>query len=292
LDPILDRDPWYFDQDVNNLIFERFINNKNKMVVMKWDVKEEKLTFTILNEKEGNWDKGVWFSNFSWKPYKPATDWKGHEYMNVKVLVEGEWIEWLTPDKKGWYWSFVLDCWVNSKTNTHVDHLSYRSPPYPVNKKVIPFVGGVGAFTKEEQQAIIARHALQRQLALEDAEWQVPDDDDPIPKNGVPGITHLSKEEKGLLLKASYKLLKEVMWMSKTDIRKYGQAERIDWLRDWVKEEKLIHEDMSYGEVDLWMVQMLKDGKLKIEFKLPKEETKPIIIPTENLLDQYEGFGM
>jgi predicted glutamine amidotransferase len=267
LDPILNRDPWFFDNDATSIIMERAIGIRNKMVVMKYDTEKNKTTVAILNEKEGNWEKGVWYSNYSWRPLPPVynyhndfSEWTPNAFVGKKTLVDGKEILWTEADHNGWAWSFVFDIWHNKKTSNKTSALSYRDRPYP------------GQFhnckenTQQQNWDWVNRQPdkTERQLRLEAGS----DLSDKEPDLSVPSIGHLNKDDLKILGAAAYKLFRDVMSMGKSEIRRYTTAEKLDWLRDWIKGEFEETEDMPYEVLDLWIIAGLKSGTVKIEPKV------------------------
>ena len=75
--PTMQRDPWYFDSDLNRLIFERGVldhgGRTNKMVIMKYNAKTDESSVIILNKEKGVMHADCWFSNVSYLP-KPKFD--------------------------------------------------------------------------------------------------------------------------------------------------------------------------------------------------------------------------
>jgi hypothetical protein len=102
--PAMERDPWYFDQDINRYIFERGILNYkerlNKMVIMRYDsIDNESVTY-ILNKQKGVEALGCWFSNESYKPKPPKIEHRGHMDWRTELdaylhrNVKGKWLSW------------------------------------------------------------------------------------------------------------------------------------------------------------------------------------------------------
>ncbi len=65
LQPMLDRDPWFFDFDLNRTMMGTFIGLNNKLAVMAYDDKENETSVEFVNKKEGIMYQGCWFSNLS-----------------------------------------------------------------------------------------------------------------------------------------------------------------------------------------------------------------------------------
>lgn len=58
----------FTDKPIYKKMLEEMIGLYNKMIIISSDGKH-----LILNEEQGEWDKGVWFSNDSYKPYEYIT---------------------------------------------------------------------------------------------------------------------------------------------------------------------------------------------------------------------------
>ncbi len=72
--PHISRDPWFLDQEYGQIMMERMICSvgytNNKMAVMRYDTVEKKTVFYIINEKAGDTDGKIWYSNKTWKEPK------------------------------------------------------------------------------------------------------------------------------------------------------------------------------------------------------------------------------
>lgn len=63
LGPWLQQNPWFFDQPHAEEVMGKFITDKNKLVVMRYDSKADETATYIVNDKEGIKAFGCWFSN-------------------------------------------------------------------------------------------------------------------------------------------------------------------------------------------------------------------------------------
>lgn len=59
------KQPHFMDDEITLKTLEKDIGTYNKVAFLQEDGK-----ITILNEKQGDWDKGVWYSNASYKSYR------------------------------------------------------------------------------------------------------------------------------------------------------------------------------------------------------------------------------
>lgn len=277
LDPILQRDPWFFDNDATTVLVDGFIGKNNKIVVMKYDRKDKSTSVTIVNERAGNYHEGVWYSNFSWKPRPPIVITKYHAHTQFplddgssaasrkrwrctppKATVDGETIEWEFPDKWGWFWNFEVDMWENNKTKVITQNLSSRTKPYELYGDGIsisaPYVPP--KIQPEPQKSEI-------QLRLESGIGDDVSDPEPVE---IPGIDHLNKDEIAMLCKISRTVLRDIMGFTNSAIKRMGAAEKIDWLRDWAKESyKEECGDLDVINLDICMVAKIKAGTLKVD---------------------------
>lgn len=71
-------------------LLEGYIGSRNKMILLNKDGE-----FTILNEKAGIWDKGVWYSNSGYKKVKiPKFSFWNGQYWDNKQGVWKNWNDW------------------------------------------------------------------------------------------------------------------------------------------------------------------------------------------------------
>lgn len=156
LAPHFERDPFFLDSYTGELMLTRTIGTTNKVVVMRYDVKEDKLSTYIINPKGGYGDKeahekwGCWFSNSSYlkvvHPYHQGRTEMGDWYREQDEIERGNAAPtyrsfWETPDKDGWGWSFTKHSWVNAKTGVEMEKLVSRPqrPAYMyTRRKVAP----------------------------------------------------------------------------------------------------------------------------------------------------------
>lgn len=109
--PHLDRDPWFLDSDTGRWFLETFMEDRNKMAIMRYDNKKKELTTYILNEKAGNKHEKCWFSNLSWKPLPEYKQPLGYGYAQggmVSPAYHGSTLTWNFKVKAlvndmGWY---------------------------------------------------------------------------------------------------------------------------------------------------------------------------------------------
>jgi predicted glutamine amidotransferase len=67
LGPHLDRDPYFLDSETGKVFLTRFIGERNKLAIMRYDRKKKETKTYIINESAGTKDLGVWFSNYSYR---------------------------------------------------------------------------------------------------------------------------------------------------------------------------------------------------------------------------------
>lgn len=281
LEEVFERDPWFLEQDSGMMMMERTINNKNKMVVMRLDTLDNKVSVHIVNESEGVWDKGCWYSNTSY--IKPINNWDKYRdtvesFKGKTVFVHGHWIRWDEPDSNGWFWSFVLDKWKHNLTQEVKDWLSYRDPPYFPHWRT---------FMQPHNQlpaGATRTTAFQAQLKLQQ-EWNPTDEDEDIPP--VIGTSHLTQKEKGLLCQYAYNYLRKIEGFTRSQIRKMTVADKIEALRDWAYDQNPETIEWEADVMDTWIVAQIKGGFFKIEE--PKPATTTYVTPSED--GELNGMG-
>ncbi len=110
LAPWLQQNPWFFDQPYAEEVLGKFITDRNKLVIMRYDSKEKETTTYIVNAKEGIKAFGCWFSNdtyaFARVRYTRYTD--DENYWRAQGMLPGYGAARLglpapkiTPDKVG-----------------------------------------------------------------------------------------------------------------------------------------------------------------------------------------------
>lgn len=62
--------PNFINQPLYKKMLEEMIGSYNKMIIMESDGRH-----WILNEEQGEWSDGIWFSNDSYKPYEYSPGW-------------------------------------------------------------------------------------------------------------------------------------------------------------------------------------------------------------------------
>jgi hypothetical protein len=75
LEPVLDRDPYYFDHGPSTWIMERLIGLNNKILIMRYNAKDKETKVYILNPEQGVKYRGCWMSNESFLPPPPVKTW-------------------------------------------------------------------------------------------------------------------------------------------------------------------------------------------------------------------------
>lgn len=104
--PIIDRDPWFFDFGINRLMMSKLIGGDNKLVIMVYNKTKNEFSVEIVNESAGIKYKGCWFSNLSFTDDHSrtviASDHKKYENWKPKLFVEIK-TDGKTQDLDSWW---------------------------------------------------------------------------------------------------------------------------------------------------------------------------------------------
>lgn len=296
LTPMFESHPFILTWEWGRIAMERTISfgtklagRLNKMVIMTLDrrdpAKPQVLTY-ILNEFEGNWHDGVWYSNMSWdertRPIpKDRRDrdflwagWKkgGGATTKTNSAIGADLFRWFSePCANGWFWSYQWDAWINHKTGTICRELVGRqSPPYAREEgaKLVDLAGRT-TLTKGEVNHIIMGIYEQMELGASppDGKWTPPailqlETRDPL--------EHLDSQERSLICKKAYDI---IVWAGDGKAKAKGMSaiEKVKELRDWVKGlyegevEAFEIDGMTDVELDHWIIKRIKDGELTME---------------------------
>lgn len=63
--PVLDRDPWFLNNQYGRAMLGAYIGRENKFIVMQWDEQDKELFVNVINRASGIEYNGCWFSNLS-----------------------------------------------------------------------------------------------------------------------------------------------------------------------------------------------------------------------------------
>lgn len=286
-----DRDPYLFQNKLGMVMFEGFIGDANKIVVMRHDTEEDTTKVYIANESKGHWKHKCWFSNSSYeeKPkYAPIMGYgdyaeyygtgygssKSSKSSGYKTTFQDE-VKWrkrwkegdvhppLSPsdiDKFNWFWSYSDNVWYNADTGVAVGELTYRDKPqYATNKP------GVVAF-ENETKVVDDTPTLALEGGVKDTVNvdQFEDEGGLVTTND---LSHLEKQDIALLCKR-FSAWAKALGLPKQDLRGMSSAEKIDMLRDLVVENYA--DEFPYlttldpESFDLWMLTQIKADKLSI----------------------------
>ncbi len=87
---MFDVDPWFLDRGYGIKMVEDFIGMGNKLVIMRYDSKNNETSVWIVNERAGTKDLGCWFSNHSYKRWKPVKETTTYpNYMQGRMPMSG-----------------------------------------------------------------------------------------------------------------------------------------------------------------------------------------------------------
>lgn len=215
LTPLLERDPWFFNLKNNRLMFEGYIGRNNKLIVMCHDSKENETEIHILNKKQGENDKGCWFSN--------------RDYV-VRKYVQSDWSG--------------FPCWSGIEGTTWVNGV-------PVGNNVLPSRGkdqkpyvltSADAATQERSEAL----ATLKKEEPNPANWKVGDS----LYGAAIDFSHLSADERTKLGNlchawvAAYGLRGSLSYSDKVELAIIEMAQ----LQPWI-------ESMTWAEAHRWILR-------------------------------------
>lgn len=290
LDPYTDRDPYFFDAKLGIMMFESFIGDNNKIVVMRHDTEENQTKLYITNESKGHWKHKCWFSNSSYEPkpkasqidlYPEYAGYYGNAYGKAKTNYntgynsykndlswrkkwkEGDAHPPVSPsdiDKFGWFWSYQDHVWCNSSTNTMTKSLTYRERPTYSSPPV------VDAFDDETKIPTKSEH-VSLEGGVKDAINVDQFEDEGGLIAGHSTINHLEKHEIAILCK-KFSSWAKALKLPLGDLRSMNATEKIDGLRELVLEnygnEFPYLETLDIEALDLWILTKIKDSSLKL----------------------------
>jgi hypothetical protein len=285
----LNRYPDFLDHDEGMWMMERMIGDRNKMAIMRLDRTAKTTTVYIVNEKAGNEEKGIWFSNLTWK-YATTNSYDygyGENYMfphgakaaglvnaatqlDPGIYKDREKFE--TPDANGWKWSYFRDRWLNDKTHLEAFELSTRARPYTSYKYTGMNKTEYEAWLKQQGRTEFAIVTPNPKLVTIDPEKvEVPRDADVVtagspntPNSSASGLDHLNKDEQKDLDHEAECFLRRSQW-GKKELRKMNAEERIHFLRLGCRNLVEGCADMEDPMLDLWMVGQIKAGTFRRE---------------------------
>jgi hypothetical protein len=285
-----DRDPYLFSNKLGLLMFEGFIGDNNKIVVMRHDTEENKTDVYIANEGKGHWKHKCWFSNSSYEDrpkyhnaigYGDYATYYGTGYgsagssKSFKKLPFREDIKWRKKwsepeahppsnpsdiDKFGWFWSYTDHVWYNADTGVAVKELTYRiKPQYASNPSVVAF--------DNETNAEPINKSLQLEGNIKDKVNVDQFEDEGGLVSFTTSIAHLEKQDVATLCKR-FSSWAKAMQISKGELRGMTSKDKIQALREFVLDE-YVHEfpylktfdDESF---DLWMLSQIKTNSLNL----------------------------
>lgn len=285
-----DRDPYLFGDKLGLLMFEGFIGDNNKIVVMRHDTEENKTKVYIANEAKGHWKHKCWFSNHSYeeKPkqsnivgYGDYASFYGTGYgsssysKSSKKLSFRDDIQWRKRwtekeahppvsisdiDKFGWFWSYTDHVWYNAETGVAVKELTYRNKPQYASKP------SVVAFDDETKAESIST-ALQLEGGVKDKVSVDQFEDEGGLVTTTTSISHLDKSDIAILCKR-FSSWAKAMQIGKGELRGMTSKDKIQALREFVLDE-YEHEfpylkTFDEESFDLWMLAQIKANALNL----------------------------
>lgn len=258
--PHFERDPWFLTQSYGPMFMERAIttsaNSANKLVFLRLDRNDKSHKIIIINDKLGNWDNGIWFSNYSWKIY-PST-----AYGNTGFYGSGPGQAypggtpfrtlWEMPDQNGWRWDFDRHGWLNDFTKVFTYDLVFRTEKpysnYHISIKT----------TKVVTQTTIP--GVTQNLVT----WK---------KKKVNKLYHLEHHEIDALCAFANAYLMDLDMTAK-ERSKLSKLSKIEFLRSVCHESIETCKHMEEEFLDMWMIAAIKDGSLQGEIDNGKAERK------------------
>jgi hypothetical protein len=293
LTPMFESHPHVLSWEWGRIALERTISfgtglkgRLNKMVIMVNDLRPEnkKVITYILNEFEGEWKGGIWYSNTSWdKNTRPVQDWRSEGFfgrgkigagvIKSPIRLQDEYRWYCEPDANGWFWSYTWDAWINHKTGTLMRELAIRQSPQYMRKEGYNPVemGGRTSLTKGEVNQLILEVYEQMELG------GIPPIDkcsnlSPAPSTykDKDALAHLDSSEKSLICKKAYDI---IIWggASKRTVKAMDAEAKVKELRDWIKSlyegqrEEMEIDGMTEVELDMWIIKQIKAGELTTE---------------------------
>lgn len=285
LHPHFERDPYMIETEIGRIMLSRTIYNKtavnpNKMVIMRYNVKENKAETWIINPWAGfeNKKTGTWFSNDSYKPKpkpKPEDDY-------CEIYKHSEYYS--KPDSLGWRWDYILDAWWHEETKTMAEVLGHRQPPYGVEKyqphtkkrhnewlldkmsKELPSNQGELPKLTAGDIAELSKPG-DAPAKNEQGDIQVPRDPEVLPKSHNSSvtpdpITNLTMPERAIMVVEAEAMYRRMGWSLK-EIKRFDEVEKINDLRTTVVELFPEHSDGSIDFLDAWIIGRIKDSTFR-----------------------------
>lgn len=293
LNPYTDRDPYLFGNKLGLLMFEQFIGDSNKIVVMRYDMEENETKLYIANESKGHWKNKCWFSNHSYEDRAvtnipingPYSEYGYYNYANNygkhrrSLQDDVSWRKcWKEGqehppafagdiDKFGWFWSYQDGVWFNKETGIAVKELTYRKTPSP---SYIATHKHIEAFENEIEAQVNNKQLTLLEGGIKDTAPQA----DAMEAEGGPSaiddndnLDHLEKQELAMICKRATAYFKELGY-TKDELRQLGTAGKIKMFRDYVSEQYADTEpwmlDSDIMTFDLWLLGMIKSNKLTL----------------------------
>lgn len=292
LSPYTDRDPYLFSAKLGMMMFESFIGDTNKVVVMRYDTQDDETKMYIANEGKGHWKDKCWFSNHSYEERSKVTyvtqSYAGYGYNSELWPANKKWRSlpeteswrkvWKEGDphppalhgdidKFGWYWSYQENIWRNTKTGSAVKELTYRKAP-------VSSFGNVTPRDLEIYDNEIDAEMSQSKLSLEGGVKDTKSSVDAMESEGgmtphqqKKSIEHLDKAELAILCKAAVTFFKD-SGMTKEELKQFTASEKIDYFREIILEQYGADEswlmDADNSMFDMWILSKIKEGSLNL----------------------------
>lgn len=289
--PMFESHPFVLDYEWGRIALSRTIlygNNglrANKMCIFAYDKEQKKLSSYILNSDviningAGNWQDGIWYSNYSWRPipkketvgFFPGV---GSQASSKDTKEKGVFFRfWCEPDANGWFWSFIWDAWVNAHTGTITRSFSRANPIYMNTPEYTPQdLDGRTTLNIAEVNHLL--FTIRQNIA------EIERDEKKYDENKTPTVadfsedkqmSHLTAAEKGLICEKAVKVMQWEGGIGKKEIRKMSGLDKVKNLRGWIKylfleePEWLELEHLTDTELDRWIVKEIKGGFLNMK---------------------------
>lgn len=238
LQPMLQDNPYILETEYGIISIHRVINTKsvNKMAIMRYDVASKESAIFLVNEAAGNWDSGCWFSNYSWRPIV-----RTHTPFGMTAE---EWKRMTTPDAEGWVWSFRIDAWVNERLGIVANYVEGKNNPYATSS--MPRINDTTRhlITYPTCKFVHYHSRPYVRTVHNNVGYKAPE------------LDHLTKPEIKVLVNEANRIL------SSKHLAGCSNAERIDALRDKVREAYPSLELCNYKDLDAATLRYIKNGNL------------------------------
>ena len=307
--PHFSRDPFFIECDYGVPMLSRVISTSskpmNKMVIARMTMKTGKLEIFIINKAMGAVLDDVWYSNDSHlPPPTPVSYTHGyhrgiharhrHEYEDeywehvdpsfaaatrppdlvpIPRLTEAE-VEALRikdgftdlyckPDSRGWFWSIKNHWWQNIETGYATMTITTLKAPYHI-------ILGTG----ESQNDRLVAHNKAVGVAKTKTDEEAKKKKEETRKEGIKArFPHLNTSDIQTMAKEAEFVFHEILGFEpSTGGVKMKIDEKINWVRDTVRDLVENCKNMEDGLLDLWIIEGVKDGSFRKELLQKIEE--------------------